>query len=389
MVIAGEASGDALAAQLVRELRSTPRPAGSTGSLEFFGAGGPKLAEAGVNLAVDMTAHAVIGLGDVLRSYATFRRIFKNLLKLAIERRPDLIILVDFSGFNRRFARAVREYIHRNGETTAGWSPRIVQFVSPQVWASRPGRAGKMAQDIDLLLCIFPFEKDWYARRTPNLRVEFVGHPIFDRYAGQSFSSGKNPDRPLILLLPGSRRGELKRHFPVMIAAAERIRTSIGSAVFRAVVPSDELKTYARTLCPLPEWMEIQTGQLPQALSGASLALASTGTVLIECAWFGVPTVAMYKTSWSTYQIGKRIVQVKYLSMPNILADAEVMPEFVQDAATAENLSRAALEILQDPVRQKTIQAELARIIASLGTPGATQRAAQAIASLFENNGVK
>ena len=181
MVIAGEPSGDALAAELVQALCAeaefqslTSRP-----ELCFFGAGGPKLAAAGVELAVDMTQHAVIGLWEVIKNYGKFRRIFHELLDLAEKRRPDLLVCVDFSGFNRRFAHALRA---RAAKSSGQWNPRIVQYVSPQVWASRPGRATKMAEDYDLLLTIVPFEKEWYAKRAPKLKVEFVGHPMLDRF---------------------------------------------------------------------------------------------------------------------------------------------------------------------------------------------------------------
>ncbi len=210
MVIAGEPSGDALAAELVQALRAEAEfhchP--TVPELRFFGAGGPKLAAAGVELAVDMTQHAVIGLWEVIKSYGKFRRIFHELLDLAEQRRPDLLVCVDFSGFNRRFAHALRA---RAAKSNGQWSPRIVQYVSPQVWASRPGRATKMADDYDLLLTIFPFEKDWYARRAPNLKVEFVGHPMLDRFEVRSQESGiGSPSaRPEVLLLPGSRAGEL------------------------------------------------------------------------------------------------------------------------------------------------------------------------------------
>ncbi|MGI8965094.1 MAG: lipid-A-disaccharide synthase, partial [Limisphaerales bacterium] len=228
MLIAGETSGDMLAAELVKALR-----AASPTSLEFFGAGGPKMAEAGVELAVDMTAHSVIGLFEVLKNYSRFKKIFDQLLQLALERKPDVIICVDFSGFNRRFARAVRNSIPSNS-SGKNWNPKIVQYVSPQVWASRPSRAEKLARDIDLLLCIFPFEKNWYAKRIPTLRVEFVGHPMMDRYARftnddlrfthqQANASLMGNRKSQILLLPGSRVGELQRHLPVMVDAARQI----------------------------------------------------------------------------------------------------------------------------------------------------------------------
>lgn len=385
MLIAGEASGDMLAAELVKALR-----AASPSSVEFFGAGGPKMAEAGVELAFDLTQHSTIGISWV-KKYFELRRLFNQLFQLAIERKPDVIIGVDYNLFNLRFAEAIKNHIRNQEEQANGWNPRIVKYVSPQVWASRPARAEKMARDFDLLLSIFPFEKDWYAKRVPNLRVEFIGHPMIDRYAAgtrstaSQISSEKVSDAvegvPTIVLLPGSRVGELKRHLPVMIEAAKQISAK-QDVRFKMILPDEELKQLADSMStPLPQ-LEIQIGGLAEALSQATLAIASTGTVTMECAYFGVPTIAIYKTSWSTYEIGKRIVQVKYLAMPNLLANGVVFPEFIQHEATAENISREAMELLNHPERRAEIKNKLAKIVESLGSPGASGRAAQTILNL-------
>src|SRR6185436_15610218 len=192
MLIAGEASGDMLGAELVTALREECALIG-TGPLSdfqplfgglaprFFGAGGPRMAEAGVELATDLTEHAVVGLIEVIKHYRTFKRLFEQLLRLALERQPDAIICVDFSGFNRRFARAVKAHVSARAGVFNNWNPKIIQYVSPQVWASRPGRARQLERDVDLLLTIFPFEKAWYAGHAPKLRLEFVGHPVIDR----------------------------------------------------------------------------------------------------------------------------------------------------------------------------------------------------------------
>jgi lipid-A-disaccharide synthase len=392
MLIAGEASGDLLAAELVSALReeipsSTLHPPSSP---FFFGAGGSRMAAAGVELAFDLTQHSVIGVSDVLKNYFKFRRLFNQLLALAIERKPDAVIGVDYGGFNLRFGHAVKEYTREN--PFANWNPKIIQFVSPQVWASRPGRAHRLAADYDLLLSIFPFEKYWYARRVPQLRVEFVGHPMVERFNSEGRvprapipeNSGARRARPSeILLLPGSRADELRRHLPPMLGALKLIREKLPSAKAKMVLPDETLKQLAGRLSALPSDMEIQIGNLPQALAQADVAIASTGTVTMECAFFGVPTVTLYKTSWSTYQIGKRIVNVKWLTMPNILADEEIFPEFVQNAATPENIAAAALELLQNEPRRIQIKKRLAEVVSSLGGPGATTRAATAILSLF------
>jgi lipid-A-disaccharide synthase len=384
MLIAGEASGDLLAAELVSALR------GKLPDATFFGAGGAQMSAAGMELAFDLTQNAVTGLTDVLKNILKFRRLFNQLLALAIERKPDAIIGVDFGGFNLRFGHAIKEHVRNN---PGAWNPKIVQFVSPQVWASRPWRANRLEADYDLLLSIFPFEKDWYAKRVPRLRVEFVGHPMVGRFIGRSRGDETQIKekletpyvvsyKPQILLLPGSRRGELQKHLPVMLGALQLILEKLPAAKAKMVLPDESLVQLAKSLGVTAD-VKIQIGNLPQALTETDVAIAKTGTVTMECAFFGVPTVTLYKGSWINYQVFKRVVTVKSLTMPNILADGEVYPEFLQYAATPENLSRATLELLQNESRREKIKSHLAKIVASLGEPGATGRAAAAILSLF------
>lgn len=402
MVIAGEASGDTLAAELVIALRKeltdaqisyTPDPQPLRTGLEprFFGAGGSRMKDAGVELAFDLTEHSVIGISDALKNYFKFRRLFNQLVKLAAERQPQIIVCVDFSGFNRRFAEAIKNRVRSRRGWFHDWQPKIVQFVSPQVWASRAERAYQIAGDYDLLLSIFPFEKDWYAQRVPQLRVEFVGHPMIGRFANgnsqparrdsENVSIVNRPSR--ILLLPGSRESELKRHLPVMLGALKLIRQKQPQTTAKMVLPNQSLAQLAKTL-GAGENLEIQIGDLPSALAQTDIAIASTGTVTMECAFFGVPTVTMYKTSATTYQIAKRVVKVKSLTMPNILAGEEVFPEFIQNAATPENISAAALSLLQNDSRRAEIKTRLAEIISTLGESGATERAAKIIAGLLK-----
>jgi lipid-A-disaccharide synthase len=381
MLIAGEASGDLTGAELIQALReqSCDGEAGTTTDYQpiqsslaprFFGAGGPRMAAAGADLAINLTGHSVIGLSDALRHYFKFRRFFRHLFRLALERQPEAIICIDFGGFNRRFAHAIKQHARARSDWFHDWQPKLVQYVSPQVWASRPGRAYQIARDYDLVLSIVPFEKEWYARRVPGFPVEFVGHPIVDRYADGGPSPASRSSElsssisPNVLLLPGSRAGELERHQPVMIGALALLRASFPELRARMVLTNEAL--------------------VRQALLETDVAIAATGTVMLECAYFGVPTVALYKTSWSTFQIGKRVVTVKYLAMPNILADEPLFPEFIQDAATPENIARAALELLRDPARRARVKQKLGEITASLGAPGASQRAARAILRLLD-----
>jgi lipid-A-disaccharide synthase len=397
MLVAGDPSGDANAAALVRELAGAV-PAAQfqiTNDLQplttplapaFFGAGGPKMAAAGVELACDLTAHAVIGLGGLFKELPMLRRLMDELLRLAIARQPELIILVDYGGFNLRLARAIKDFVRARTGPFFQWHPKIVQFVSPQVWASRPGRAKKMARDYDLVLSLFPFEKHWFANRVPQLPVEFVGHPIFDRFPLPRHAetpAGHDAQPPVVLLLPGSRQGEVRRHLPVMREAADLIARR-QPARFKMVVPDQTLAGIAQALLPAGQTtINLQVGGLEDALSSAFVAITKTGTITLECAYFGVPAVALYKTDWMTYLGGRRLVSVDYLSMPNLLAGEPVYPEFIQGHATAANIAGAASQLLANPQQRLRIQEKLAAVIRSLGGPGAIRRAAAAVVKLL------
>jgi lipid-A-disaccharide synthase len=362
----------------------------------------------------------VVGFVEVLKHARKLSGFFQRLFRLAVQEQPHAIIFVDYGGFNRRLAHKIKQYVRARAGSFNNWNPRLIQLVSPQVWASREGRARQMARDLDLLLTIFPFEKIWYAERYPQFKVGYIGHPMLDRHpsslenfplrgatAGQagtasppaagSLDAGKGttalpaeacvpPPGPSLVLLPGSRRSELRRHFPVLLDAFLILRMAMPTLRATAVLPNESLSLMARLWvrehspnAPLT----IQVGGLEAALAGADVAIASTGTVTMECAWFGVPAVTLYKTSWAEYEIGKSVIKVKSLTMPNLLAGEAIFPEFIQDAAKPENLARAALELLLDEPRRARIQARLREIIASLGGPGASRRAAEAIFKLL------
>jgi len=392
MLIAGETSGDLLAAELVRALRrelaaaepvftADYQPLHTSLEPRFVGAGGQHMAAAGVELALDMTKHSLTGLptpGQLLK----FRRMAKTLLRLARERQPDAVICVDFQLFNSFIAGTLRDYVNKRQDWFHDWRPKIIQYVSPQVWASREGRAAKIARNCDLLLSIVPFEKEWYAQRVPSLRVEFVGHPIVDRY-GKLPLVAVPPSVLNLVLLPGSRTGEIARHVPVMLNALSIIQRELPDLRAIMVVPNESLLDLVKEFNVPPD-LELRSSSLPDALSSATAAIAKTGTVNLECAYFGVPTVALYKTWWVTFQLGKRLATVRYMSMPNLLANEEVFPEFIQDDATPENLARGTLELLKNREHRENIRQRLKQLIATLGPPGASTRAARAILDLLE-----
>ena len=462
MLIAGEPSGDSLAAEFVQAFRQLPQVRAMPWPPEFFGAGGPRMSETGVELEIDLTAHAVFGISDVLSQYFKFKGFFVRLFRLALDRRPDAIILVDFGGFNLRFAEAIKRCVRSRVSAFSNWNPKIIHYVSPQVWASRAGRAYQLARNADLLLSIFPFEKAWYAGRVPQLRVEFVGHPMVDRYVnaesggtsenrrgvvsersgsphpnplprGEGTQSSSDPlieparlvearkstlplpkgqgrgegkghaftaaaswesstrqarnvtdSHPLILLLPGSRKREIEAHLPGMVGAVQQIKASRPIRL-RMVLPNPELAEFASSIVRLPQWLEVRTQGLAESLTEADLAIASSGTVTLECAYFHVPTVVLYKTSRLTYEIAKRIITVKHIAMPNLLAGEMVYPELIQGDVTAEAIAGAALAFLNDPARVAGLKPKLTKVVESLGRPGASTRAAEAVLKVIRN----
>lgn len=381
MVLAGEASGDILAAELVEALREASIQMPWISPPRFFGAGGPRMASAGVELTLDLAAHAVVGVWEVLKNINKFRGFLEDLLAVAIRAQPSVIILVDNPGFNLRFARILKAWVRKHQGSFQNWRPRLVYYVSPQLWAWHESRVHQIARDVDLMLCLFPFEKDWYAVRAPRLPVEFVGHPLLERFKSdppQGNPPVESGGKPTVVLLPGSRVRELKKHLPILVNAARLIDEACHPR-FIMVLPNAALAGMVQKDLLAGLAVEVQQGGLETALSKAAIALAASGTVTMECAFFGVPTVVLYRVAWPTYWAGRFLIRVKYLAMPNLLADEIIFPEFIQGQAHPKALAAAAIAWLQDPLLRQEARLKLARVIASLGGPGAARRAAQAI----------
>jgi lipid-A-disaccharide synthase len=333
--------------------------------------------KAGVDVAIDLTEHAVVGIWEAIRNYGKFKRFFNRLLDLAMEKQPDAIICIDNPGFNLRFVRAIRER-----SSKADWRPKIIYYISPQLWAWHESRVHQIERDVDLLLSIFPFEKEWYSKRAPGLPVEFVGHPLCDRYPDMDFRDPQEISKPpKLLLLPGSRAKEVGRHLGVMVDAAKRV-----NATPLIVLPNNSLVAQAKLHVPeISDW-DIRVGGLPEALADSDLAIASSGTVTLECAWFRVPTVVLYKTSWITYFLGKLFLKVKHIAMPNLLAECEVFPEYIQRDASADNLAREASRFIHDSARRTQLHDQLGEIIDLLGRKGAAKRASKAVWRLVDDS---
>ncbi len=346
MFLAGEASGDAHAAPVVAALRDK--------GVEVFGAGGPKMKAAGMELLVDLTEHAVVGLVEVLKNYATFKRIFDRLVAEAERRRPAAVVLVDFPGFNLRFARQMKQR-----------GLKVIYYISPQLWAWHASRAKQIERDVALMLTIFPFEKAWYAEHAPTLRVEFVGHPLAER-----MQEAEDRRQNLVLLLPGSREREVAKIWPVLA----RVVDLIPDTEFVAVAANEELA--GRIQHPR---VKVETGNAHAWMQRATLAITASGTATMECAFAGCPMIVVYKVNWLTYLVGRGLVTVRWLGMPNVIAGRPIVPEFLQHQARPEQIAAAARELLTNPAHRETMRQELAAVVRQLQTAGASRRAAELI----------
>jgi len=353
MFIAGEASGDAHAAKLIEALRV------QAPEVKVFGAGGAKMQAAGMELLLDLTEHAVVGLVEVLRNYGKFREIFWDLVEEAEKRKPDAVVLVDFPGFNLRFAAQMKER-----------GIKVIYYISPQLWAWHASRAKQIERDVDLMLCIFPFEKDWYAKHAPKLRVEFVGHPFAERLGESTKSETRNPK--LILLLPGSREREVAKIFPIMAGIVDRLPNDLEFIVAAVNEQSAAMMMHHPRI-------KVELGTAHELMQHATLAITASGTATMECAFYGCPMIVVYKVNWLTYLIGRMVVKVNWLAMPNVIAGREIVPEFIQHAANPDRVAPVARELLKNDAKREAMRQELAIVVESLGADGASERAAKLI----------
>jgi lipid-A-disaccharide synthase len=335
-------------------------------SVEFVGAGGPKMRPLAGEPFDNWIAEAgVLGLWDVIRNYGYFRAKFNRMLGDIERLKPDAVLLVDYPGFNLRMAKALRARVP---------SARILYYVSPQVWAWNRRRIPKMAKWLDLMLCIFPFEKPLYEES--GLRTEFVGHPIVEQMALDRVPVERDP--LLLGLFPGSREREVRRIFPAMVAAAQRIAKSRPDVRFEAAAVSESHAATMREMAQGTPIM-IRAGAAHELMQRAGVGIVCSGTATLEAACFGLPYALVYKTAWLTYEVGRRLVKIKHLGIVNILAGRTVVREFIQDAATPAALADEALRLLNDAGARERLAGELAEVVAALQGEGASGRAARAV----------
>ncbi len=377
MLVAAEASGDALGAELMDSLRARLGP-----DVRFIGIGGPAMQGRGLDSVFDIAELTVLGLVDGLMAFSRASRRADELAALAARERPDMAVLINSWGFSYLLARRLRRLQPR---------PRLVKYVAPQVWATRPGRAKALARTFDRLLSIVAFEAPAFERA--GAKVDFVGHPALARDFGRADPArlrariGADPDDPVLLVLPGSRRGEIERLMPPFVEAVRLLkaeRPSLRVVVASAPTVSAELRAQKASWPFRAHLIEDEAGKA-DAMLCAAVALACSGTVTTELAAAGCPMVVAYKVGPVTYAIAKRIVRTRYITLFNIAAGAAVAPELIQRDCTGPALARALAARLDDPgLRRRQAEAQTAaldRLGRGVGPPG--ERAADVIVRML------
>ncbi len=374
-ISAGEASGDWHGSHVVQALKEQ-RP-----NLRFFGLGGDRMAAQGVELLFHAKRLAFMGFAEVVRHLPYVMHVRRTVLHEILERKPELIILIDYPGLHFSLLRYLK-----SRQTV--YKPRILYYIAPQVWAWKAARGPELARLADRIAVIFPFEEKIFQDFGGNAR--FVGHPLLDEAGeipprGEFFRRlGLEPDARVLGLLPGSRKQELRRHLPIVVETVRVLRKVIPDLqVVLAESPTIAPEFYDRYLASAPPIIRAR-GVSHEILAHANACLVKSGSSTVEAAYFGNPYVVFYQTSALSFAIGKRIVKVPHIAMANLLAGEEVVPEFVQHDATPDKLAGALLPLLTVPDAIRNARAKLAKVRAQLGEPGAGRRVAEMALELLQ-----
>jgi len=385
MIVAGEASGDLHGAKLVRALREIEPDR----EMEFYGCAGQKMREAGVEPVVMADELSIVGLTEIGRALPMFFNAFRKLKRAAIDKRPDIAVLVDFPDFNLKLAKSLKRL-----------GIKVVYYISPQLWAWRGYRVRTIQKYVDLMLTILPFEKDWYAKKG-ILNVEYVGSPlareVHTNISKEDFCGlhGLDPSRPVISLLPGSRHKEIIRIMPVMIKSARLVEIEIPNAQFVIAIGSDKNSTDVQNVIDatkassglFPSSITFANGETYDALNASDAAAITSGTATLEAGIIGTPMSIVYKTSPLNYNLLEPLISVDHYGLINLIAGKRIAKELIQDDLTAESLAAELVRLMQPAVNSQ-MRSELAIAVDKLGHGGASKRAAEAIFEVLEGPAV-
>jgi len=365
LIVCGEASGDLNAGGLAQAIKSIDP------QIRIFAVGGENLRRAGAELIYDIKGISVFGFFDALKKLPKFFALKDFLLKETKKERFDLAILVDFSGFNLRFAKALNNTLP------------VVYYVSPQVWASRAGRIRTIKKYISKMVVLFKFEEAFYKKH--GVSAEWAGHPLLDIVKPKinakefSLSLGLTPGKTTVALLPGSRKGEIKNILPVMLRASGLILDKEDAQFVIAKSPQVDWPLYQKIIDQCGLGVKIAEGKTYDCLNISNLALVASGTATLEAAIMQKPFLVIYKMNPLNYLLYRPQVKVPFIGMANIIAGKKIVPEFIQFKATAPNIANEALRLLKDHQELNLMQEELSKLKSSLGPTGASLRAAKII----------
>lgn len=378
LLVAGEASGDVHGAELVTALRHLDP------YIEVYGVGGDKLRAAGMHVLVDTASIATMGLTEVVGAFGRILRMYRKLKRFLVDERPALVVLIDYAEFNMFLAKRVR-----------AMGIPVFYYIAPQVWAWRQGRVRKLAQRVDRLAAIFPFEPQFYNRERPlgegphdeRPLAEFIGHPLVDvvratRSREETFAKyGFDVHKPLLALLPGSRRKEIRTLLPPALAAAQKLAAE-GWQVVLALAHTLSPQDLAEIAESKPLRVPVIENDTYNLVHAADAALVASGTATLETALLGRPMVIMYRVSALTFAIARRLVRVDHIGMPNIILGRRVFPELLQEEVTCDKLVEAVHDITN---RKEEVQQALLHLREALGEPGAAERGARIALELMRS----
>jgi lipid-A-disaccharide synthase len=371
-MIAAEASGDQHGAALVRALRE------HFPHLQVYGLGGDSMRAAGVETLFDIQALNVVGVVEILAKVPAGLRMAYRLLREAVRRGTHVVVLIDAPGFNLTFARFAKR---------AGLS--VVYYISPQIWAWGQHRVKRMARSVDKMLTLFPFEVPFYT--AAGVDAEYVGHPLLDQLhhlpsaVQAAHSLGLDAQQPIIALLPGSRRQELQRLLPMMLAAFQRIQQRLPQAQgIIPVAPTLSMDEVQQLLAHYPHPITVIQGQSQTALRAAHFALVTSGTATLEAGLIGAPMVVVYKLHPVTAWLGRRVLCIPYIGLVNIVAGRPIVPELLQEALCPQTLAALALHCLEHSEVARHIRHELMLLRHTLGTGEGARRAAACVGQFLQ-----
>jgi lipid-A-disaccharide synthase len=367
LIVAGEASGDLHGSSLIRELKNI------NSHLQFFGIGGDRMKKEGMELVYHIDKLSIMGFFEVLKNLGLIREVMKTMVKLAEQRKPDLVVLIDYPGFNLRFAKRAKKM-----------GIPITYYISPQVWAWGGNRVKKMKGLIDKMIVIFHFEKELYKKF--DIDCEFVGHPLLEVVrpvlSKEDFQSkfDLRKNEVLLGLLPGSRWQEVEKILPIMVQTAEllgaRIKTLRIMLGLASTIKKEKVEIILGQFKSKVEIVENLTYDL---MKHSDILLVASGTATLESAILGTPFLVLYKTGFWTYLLAKSLVSIPNIALANVVAGKKIVPEYIQNKAVPKNIAEEMYDILTNKQRYKSIQDELSIVKERIGEVGASKRAAQII----------